>query len=623
MSKIRCDSKHPCSRCKERNLECIRDPRDNNRPGPRSVRSQTLEKRLKELESSLKIPPPPPTDQAGGSDVTDRSIPNLLKPAPNRADISPTGTANVPNQDNHQRISIQTARQDVPVISLTENKVKDRRRNISGDAFCHGQLFIPMFPKAEVLLLVDVFLEEFNATLPLFHGPSLVAMCHSNFLVDNKYDDPAWRACLNTVVAIAVQWKTVNSHFRAVSDFSWGLFKNAFSVYQDILISEPSVLSVQAILIMAMFLSGTTDNRTMVLLLHSAMKMIHILGLHLEQPDDEVNPIEAEQRRRVFWVAHLMEKTTSTDLGLPSTLHKDWSKVGLPSKSAPGDVECPGATDCTWNINLFILRIELLMIESKAESCLSNPRSDFNELLELRRELNAWKDRMPAELRPDAGCGIATGGLEVLMLHLTLFRCMSLVNEARKELEVEACRATISLLQHVRALPFADLWRFLPHPLCASITLLAEVLKDPSGPLAESDARLIESFARFVERMKKEDGCDLANFLAGVTVLEQIAKNAVRNPENMGQANAISGAFGTFKGPAVGNLRQIAERLSMPAYSNYMHIAHGLMGNMPRLNNLASRVFADTFESLGSDRLVFDLFKPESLQPSTFNFNAK
>lgn len=102
--------------------------------------------------------------------------------------------------------------------------------------------------------------------------------------------------------------------------------------------------------------------------------------------------------------------------------------------------------------------------------------------------------------------------------------------------------------------------RFLPHPLCASITLLAEVLKDPSGPLAESDARLIESFARFVERMKKEDGCDLANFLAGVTVLEQIAKNAVRNPENMGQANAISGAFGTFKGPAVGNLRQASDK---------------------------------------------------------------
>lgn len=61
----------------------------------------------------------------------------------------------------------------------------------------------------------------------------------------------------------------------------------------------------------------------------------------------------------------------------------------------------------------------------------------------------------------------------------------------------------------------------------------------------------------------------------------------------------------------------------MPAYSNYMHIAQGLMGNMPRLNTFASGVFTDTFQSLGINRPVFDLFKPESLQPSTFNFNTK
>lgn len=98
--------------------------------------------------------------------------------------------------------------------------------------------------------------------------------------------------------------------------------------------------------------------------------------------------------------------------------------------------------------------------------------------------------------------------------------------------------------------------RFLPHPLCATITLLAEVLKNPSGPLAESDASLIESFVRFVERMKREDGCDLENFLAGVTVLEQIAMNAIRDVQNMRQTNAISGTFETVKGPAACTVTQ-------------------------------------------------------------------
>lgn len=56
--------------------------------------------------------------------------------------------------------------------------------------------------------------------------------------------------------------------------------------------------------------------------------------------------------------------------------------------------------------------------------------------------------------------------------------------------------------------------------------------------------------------MKRENGCDLENFLAGVTVLEQIAKNAIRDAQNMRQTNAISGAFEMVKGPAVGTVTQ-------------------------------------------------------------------
>lgn len=140
-----------------------------------------------------------------------------------------------------------------------------------------------------------------------------MTLCQGDLPVDGCSENPSWWACLNAVVAMAIQLKTMNDAFRTVSDFSWSLFKNAFALYPELMENEPTILSVQALLSMAMFLSGTTDTKTMSLLLSSAVEMIRVLGLHKEFTESDLDPVEGSKECASFgWHFCLREQLAST-----------------------------------------------------------------------------------------------------------------------------------------------------------------------------------------------------------------------------------------------------------------------------------------------------------------------
>lgn len=79
----------------------------------------------------------------------------------------------------------------------------------------------------------------------------------------------------------------------------------------------------------------------------------------------------------------------------------------------------------------------------------------------------------------------------------------------------------------MRSNQLISLRRALQFPLCATITLLAGVVENPTNLHSPSDVNAIGSFVRFLEKMHKQEGCDLGRFLEGCTVFEDIAKTAV------------------------------------------------------------------------------------------------
>lgn len=259
-----------------------------------------------------------------------------------------------------------------------------------------------------------------------------MTLCQGDLPVDGCSENPSWWACLNAVVAMAIQLKTMNDAFRTVSDFSWNLFKNAFAVYPELMENEPTILSVQALLSMAMFLSGTTDTKTMSLLLSSAVEMIRVLGLHKEFTESDLDPVEREQRRRIFWVAFLLERTISIHSGSPSALLEDGLKVKFPTEDPPdglGNVIISGGTG---KVIVFLLRIQLGIIQSEVEKCLLcvNAPADFGQhlqdgLFELRFQLEMWRKSLPLEIQPGYNAGlipaVEPNNLILIMLYIANF----------------------------------------------------------------------------------------------------------------------------------------------------------------------------------------------------------
>ncbi|KAF7544104.1 hypothetical protein G7Z17_g10215 [Cylindrodendrum hubeiense] len=155
----------------------------------------------------------------------------------------------------------------------------------------------------------------------------------------------------------------------------------------------------------------------------------------MEIPGNDEDLNQTEQRRRVYWVAHLMEKTTSTELGLPPTLQHGWHEATLPNENASDTISDHYHPDDPETPYIFRLRIELLVIESKAEIAFSkvgglggSDQCLALQMLELRSELEAWKQRLPYQIRLDATDSFKTNNLAVIMLHITFIRCESMVN---------------------------------------------------------------------------------------------------------------------------------------------------------------------------------------------------
>ena len=397
-------------------------------------------------------------------------------------------------QDSNSREPFQNLLARFPLFNLAETRLKDLRGTMS-DGASSGQLFIPMFPKSEVLPLVEVFFDEVNAIFPLFQKQSFMDMCQNKFPVDSEAEGPAWWACLNTIIALGIRLKATNCAFRKVSEVSWCFFKNAFSVYQELIGTEPSVLSVQAILAMAIFSCGTTNTTMTAVLSSTAGRMIYMMGLHQESLEKNYDPVEADERRRVFWVAYLIDRNTSINTGLPSTIEDGSLEVTLPMEILPGSENLPHSNE-TENMIVFRSRIQLTIIESKVQKYLSGRSSlrfigqtSLDQIMHLHDELDAWKENLSVEIQPTDNTDIVAGtdNLSVLMLHFAFYNCVGTIHrailhqisqirsntsplEAPTELLYQSqqvssaticaqvARATIRLVQCREYMPFADLW---------------------------------------------------------------------------------------------------------------------------------------------------------------------
>lgn len=288
--------------------------------------------------------------------------------------------------------------------------------------------FAPKLPTSELIIMIQIYLEDFNATFPIYDSQSLMALCHRKCQVAGDLEDPAWWACINTIIAMVTQARATASAFQKVSEISWGYFKNAFSVFGEIMAMEPSLLAVQAVLLMACFLSRSSDLKTATLLTSTVMRMIQIIGLN-KQSSSELGLAEAEQRRCVVWVAFLLDTTLSIKARQPLALELSEIQLKLPGNDLINNTEDHDELDVVNPRKIFVARVQLAIIYSKAHKLLRKGCFTQDECLALWMELEAWEGRVliTVQLESNAHRNITIQETSLSLLHLAYYDCMGLL----------------------------------------------------------------------------------------------------------------------------------------------------------------------------------------------------
>ncbi|KAJ9137160.1 Fungal specific transcription factor [Pleurostoma richardsiae] len=448
---------------------------------------------------------------------------------------------------------------------------------------------------------------------------------------------PSWWCFLNAIIAISLHKKTVNKSFSEVSEFGWGFFKNAYAILPQLILQGNDLEVVQALLAMAMFMRNTGDTRTTARLLSVATRTVHTIGLHRKAVGSAWDPVQVETQRRVLWACYILDTDVSFNCGLPIAHSDEISETDVPNEASLDG--CGLVKFSERSANIFRLRAHLAVVQSEVARRLYATKLHNKSgppLLETMSELDSaleeQRSRIPIEIRPSDNAEPAVPMLDipvvtflfayyncVSMLHWTvvrngpetLLRALPQMQTITSFVKLRrAATATIQLLQHLPAPPFADLWRILCYPVSACITLLANVLLCPYSPEARSDAKTIMSFVLFVEKMMKEEGCNLKNVLRGCFEMSKVANAAIVNA-------------GTGAGSPAQGLSQTSEDVAslLKSLTHPMYLAQGLMGNLPNRDAEIVQEFSTALGFSSEEGNQYGCFVPTSLKPETYAFS--
>ncbi|MCJ1312496.1 hypothetical protein MMC25_006170 [Agyrium rufum] len=416
----------------------------------------------------------------------------------------------------------------------------------------------------ESLSLLKDFFENFNCIFPLFHEPTFMHLVNRQYS-RSPYIGSGWWASLNIALAIAHRLRVVSNLVPQEEDNkAWGYLKNALAVLTELTMRNTDLLSVQALLGMALFLQGTPNPQPSFVLVAAAIRLAHSIGLHKRGSGFNLNPVEVEQRKRVFWIAYLLDKDICLRSGRPPAQDDDDMNVELPSEDPGDNVGNIPLEDGKGKLNLFRLMCSFAIIESKVYKQLYSTKaakqSDgalLNTIGELDHELEEWKDAIPIDFRPEHEIKASHTPLilHVVVLHFAYYNCLTTIhrmsvhhgywtsrlsNYAIQGLNarplnprvfssallcVQAARASIHLIRYIPQGDYACVWMIIYYPVSALVTLFANILQNPQDARARSDIKLMNQVVHFLSLLiSGEEQNGVGRMHAVCAEFERIAK---------------------------------------------------------------------------------------------------
>lgn len=245
--------------------------------------------------------------------------------------------------------------------------------------------------------------------------------------------------------------------------------------------------------------------------------MSHSIGLHKRGAGLGLNPVEVEQRKRVFWIAYIFDREYASihplsqqlldyansshsiclRAGRPPVQDGDDMNVDLPSEDPPDFAGNVPLSDGADKFNLFRAMCQFATIGSKVYKRLYSAKaakqSDgelLNTIGDLDKQLEEWKESIPPEFRPEHEIKATHTPLilYVAILHFAYYNCLTTIHRMSvhhgywtsrlsdfaiqglntkplnprvflsSALCVSAARATINLIKYIPQGDFACVW---------------------------------------------------------------------------------------------------------------------------------------------------------------------
>lgn len=290
--------------------------------------------------------------------------------------------------------------------------------------------------KVVALELVKETLSGYNKFLPIFDEENFLHEFQLKYATSNP-GDAGWWACINVVLSLAYRLRALRTSDPTDANArAGGYFQNALAVVSELSISYRSLAAVQALVGMASILQGTSNPIPSSVLAAVALRLAQNMDLHRECSNSGLTASQAEQRRRVFWMAYILDKDISLRLMRPFSQDDDDMDVHLPSKMRHEISEheteiCP--------VSLLNYRIGLAIIQGQVYKQLystqAKQQAESQRAIaarELNSSLSYWKSiaqpELPAESTRFSGVQLSGVMIHKVVLRLTYIHCLAMID---------------------------------------------------------------------------------------------------------------------------------------------------------------------------------------------------
>ncbi|KAF2657041.1 hypothetical protein K491DRAFT_714785 [Lophiostoma macrostomum CBS 122681] len=470
--KIKCDGKQPCTHCTVYSYECTYDQPSNRRRNAAPQYVETLEVQLKRAKALLGIvfPTLDLNDPSIDVQLQNGVLPHLPLAAhrPQHAAHDPrmvshrdgqsrdeppdshlesmvkaTGQLDLDeegNWDYHghssglsfmRRLQQQYGEFNAPAPSITGTSPFARYRPLSqaldsptqspaesSDRLLTGT---DLPPKKEARILCDYALIDAGALLRVVHLPSFYKSMDRIYETQPENYNNAEHTFLPLLYAVLAlgtlfsrRSEESEGGYEASIDEGFKYFK-ACRQLLDIADCR-DLISLQAIVFMIQFLQSSAKLSTCYAYLGVALRSALRMGLH-RSFNISFSPIEAETRKRTFWVIRKMDTYVGAMLGLPIFLEDDEVDQDWPTEvddeyiteteirqMPEGKLSVMVASNAHTKIVQILAKICRYVYPTKGTHSGGNNSVtysvSYSKIREIEQDLQRWHDDLPAALKP-------------------------------------------------------------------------------------------------------------------------------------------------------------------------------------------------------------------------------